>query len=516
MQPYSAPDRETSRGLRSGENFGYSSGMDILTLPAAALRDRLLRKELSPLELLSATLDRISMVNPILNAVVALDAERATTAARESEHRIDRGEARPLEGLVVTIKDSFDVAGLRSTAGAPIYRDRVPETDATAVARLRSAGAVILGKSNVPAFTADFQTNNPIFGASTNPHDTARSPGGSSGGAAAAIATGMSTFELGSDLGGSIRWPAHACGIYGLKTTWNLVPLWGHVPPVLQRRTPRNPDLMVAGPLTRSAADLALILPVLAGSGETSSAGASLAPPRRTRPKGLRVGLWLDEPFAPVAPAVSDAVPEAARRLEAAGAIVEPVRPVRFEEAFEIFSLLNHAIVAASLPAKVRDRLQQAAAGALPGDLSHRALQARGASMTPGLYQQVKARKQRMEALWARLFTRVDVVLCPPAPVQAIPHDHGPDVHARVLDIGGTARPYLDFLCWASPASSADLPAVSAPVTMTGGLPAGVQVIAARGEDLTAIAVAQMLEDLGCRYLPPRMLEDTQRARPAS
>jgi amidase len=485
--------------------------MDILTLPAVALRDRLLRRELSPVDLLSETLDRIAAINPALNALVTIEAEQATAAAHESERRILRGEARPLEGLVITVKDSFDVAGLRSTAGAPIYRDRVPEADAVAVARLRTSGAVILAKSNVPAFTADFQTSNTIFGVTNNPHDPARSPGGSSGGAAAAVATGMSTFELGSDLGGSIRWPAHACGIFGLKSTWNLVPLWGHVPPILQRRTARNPDLMVAGPLTRSAVDLDLVLPILAGTGELS-ARTALAPPRKTEPKGLRVGIWLDEPFAPVAPAVSDAVRQAARLLESAGAVVEPVRPVRFEEAFEVFSLLNHMIVAASLPPKVRDRLQRAAAGVALGDLSHRALQARGASMTPGSYQQVKARKQRLEALWARFFARVDVVLCPPALVQAIPHDHGPDVHARLLDIGGTARPYLDFLSWASPATSADLPAVAAPVTMTGGLPAGVQVIAARGEDRTAIAVARMLEDLGCRYKPPRLVRDLRLA----
>src|SRR4051812_34272376 len=370
--------------------------MALLTLSASDLRARLLGRDLSARELLAATLQRIEAVNPAVNAVVAVAPDLARVAAEESDRRIAAGEARPLEGLVVTIKDSFDVAGLRSTAGASPFPDRVPEVAAAAVARLRAAGAVILGKSNVPAFTADFQAYNGIYGTTNNPWDLARSPGGSSGGAAAAVATGMSAFELGSDLGGSIRWPAHACGIFGLKTTWNLVSIWGHIPPLPDKRMARNADLVVAGPLARSAADLDLLLRVLAGPRDPSGEPVPLLPPRRIAPEGLRVAVWLDEPFAPVQRDVAEAVRRAARLLAGAGAQVdEEARPVRFEEAFEVFSLLNHAIVAASLPPKVRDRLQKAAADFAPGDRAHRALQARGARMTPGLYQQVKARKQR-------------------------------------------------------------------------------------------------------------------------
>jgi amidase len=482
--------------------------MDLLNLSATDLRARLLRREVSSVELLDATLARIGAVNPAINAVVAVDTEAARRSAEESDRRIAAGEARALEGLVITIKDSFDVAGLRSTAGASPFKDRVPDTDAAAVARLRAAGAVVLAKSNVPAFTADFQSYNGIYGVTNNPWDLARSPGGSSGGAAAAVATGMSAFELGSDLGSSIRWPAHACGVFGLKPTWNLVPIWGHVPPAPEKRMMRPADLIVAGPIARSATDLDLILPVLAGPRVPTGERTELAPPRHASPRDLRVAVWLDEPFAPVQRDVAEAVRRAARLLGEAGAQVdETARPVRFEEAFEVFALLNHAIVAYSLPPKVRDRLQQAASSYAPGDLSHRALQAKGARMTPGLYQQVKARKQRLEAQWARFFQRFDVLLCPPAPVLAIPHDHGPDVHARVLDIDGTARPYMDFLLWAAPATSANLPAAVAPVMRNAqGLPAGVQIIAAAGEDRTAIAVARMLEEMGCRYEAPALL----------
>src|SRR3954454_2329955 len=229
--------------------------MSLVSLSASDLRALLLKREISAIELLQATLQRIEALNPAINAIVATDPDSARGAAENSDRRIAAGEARPLEGLPVTIKDSFDVAGLLSTAGASPFRERMPGVDAAAVARLRSAGAVIVGKSNVPAFTADFQTYNGIYGVSRNPWDLARSPGGSSGGAAAAVATGMSAFELGSDLGSSIRWPAHACGIFGLKTTWNLVSLWGHIPPTPDKRMARNADLVVAGPLARSAAD---------------------------------------------------------------------------------------------------------------------------------------------------------------------------------------------------------------------------------------------------------------------
>jgi amidase len=476
-----------------------------LTLPAHVLRDRLLAGDISATELLDATLARIEAANPAVNAVVGLDADFARIAAAESDRRLASGEARPLEGLPITIKDAFDVAGLRSTAGAPAYKDRIPTLDAAPVARLRNAGAVILAKSNVPTFVSDFQSYNPLYGTTNNPWDPARSPGGSSGGAAAAVATGMSAFELASDLGGSARWPAHACGIFGLKTSWGLVPSWGHVPPPPERRTARNVDVMVAGPMARSAADLDLVLPVLAGPRDPT-VSTPLTSPRRTGPKGLRVALWVDDPFAPAQGEVAAAVRRAATLLADAGAIIEETaRPaLRFEEAFEVFSLLNHFIVAYGLPPKIRLRLQQGAAAASPNDLSHRALQARGARMTPSLYHQTTLRKRRIERQWARFFESCDVVLSPPAPVVAIPHDHNPDVHARRLDIDGVSVPYLDLLKWGSLASGADLPAAAAPVTRTAaGLPAGVQVIAAKGEDRTAIAVARMLEEMGCRYEAP-------------
>ncbi|MFJ5368371.1 amidase [Bosea sp. CER48] len=477
-----------------------------LTASATALRAGLLARRFSAMQLLEATFARIDALNPRLNAIVAQDREAARAMARASDERIASGNPRPLEGLPITVKDAFDVAGLPSSGGLPAYRERVPTEDAAAVARLRAAGAVILGKTNVPVFSGDFQSYNPAHGVTNNPWDESRSPGGSSGGAAAAVATGMSAFELGSDLGSSIRWPAHACGVFGLKTSWGLVSTWGSIPPPPERRTPRNADLMVAGPITRAAEDLDLVLQVIAGPRDAALLPGPLQQPRTRTANGLRVALWAEDPFAPVDSEVSEATREAARRLAEAGAIVdETARPsVRFSDAFEVYALLNHAVVAYGLPPKVRARIQAQAARFSPYDLSHQALQARGARMTPGLYHQLAQRRIAQKRQWARFFERFDVLLCPPAPVAAIPHDHGPDIHARRLGVNGEPRPYLDFLLWASLATGADLPALSAPVMRSReGLPLGVQVIAPFGEDRTAIAVGAMLEEAGSGFVAP-------------
>lgn len=483
-----------------------------LTASATSLRAALLARKFSASELLEATFARIDALNPGLNAIVAQDRDAARMMAQASDARLVNGTARPLEGLPITIKDAFDVAGLPSSGGLPAYRARLPDEDAAAVARLRAAGVVIIGKTNVPVFSGDFQSYNPAHGVTNNPWNAAFSPGGSSGGAATVVATGMAAFELGSDLGGSIRWPAHACGVLGLKTSWGLVSTWGSIPPPPERRTPRNVDLMVAGPITRAAGDLDLILPVLAGPRDAAMPGSALTAPRCVSPKGLRVALWADDPFAPVDAEVSAAVREAAELLRAAGAIVdETARPsLRFEEAFEVYALLNHAVVAYGLPPKVRARIQAQASSYSTNDLSHQSLQARGARMTPGLYQQVSQRRLALKRRWASFFQHHDVLLCPPAPVAAIPHDHGPDIHARRLIVNGEPRPYLDFLLWASLATGADLPALSAPVWLSqAGLPLGVQIVAGVGEDRTAIAVAAMLERLGAGYRAPPGLAST-------
>ncbi|WP_158817274.1 amidase family protein [Methylocapsa sp. S129] len=468
---------------------------DLLLLPATRLREKLRAREISTVELTQASLARIDAVNPALNALIALDPQAALTAAAESDQRLARGEGRALEGLPVSVKDAFNVAGFTASAGAPALKERRPEADAPAVARLRAAGAIILGKSNTPVFASDFQTYNPIYGVTNHPRDPAFSPGGSSGGAAAAIASGMSALELGSDLGGSLRWPAHACGIFGHKSTWGLVSTHGSVPPPPHKILLRDADCLVAGPLGRSAEDLALMLDVIAGP-RVGPRRTALKPARRREAKGLRVALWANDPFAATDSSVRAAVEEAARRLAALGAeIDETARPgFSFAEAFELFALYNHGIIAYGLPVKLRNRLAATVSQYAKGGLSHQALQARGAWLTPGDYRDMELRRRALQRHWARFFERFDIVLCPPAPVGAIRHDHRPDVHQRTLDVDGIARPYLDFLHWSALSSGPGLPATAAPVGLgPDGMPRGVQIIAAMDEDLTAIAAAAMI-----------------------
>jgi len=478
--------------------------MDLLITSASNILSQLHQRKLSAVELLDIVEQRIDRVNPVLNAIVAMDRKAARTAAQEADRRIASGEARPLEGLVMTVKDSLDVAGLVSTAGAPVYRDRVPETDAVTVARLRQAGAIVLGKTNVPAFTGDFQTFNAVYGTTNNPWDVGRSPGGSSGGAAAAVATGMAVLELGSDFGGSIRWPAHACGVFGHRPTWGLVSTRGHVPP--PPGATMEAEFATVGPLARSARDLALVLELILGPATADKPHTPLATARASSPKGLRVALWADDASAPVDASVRDAVVQAGRLLSAAGADVDDTaRPdFSFDEQFEVFGLFNHAIVASGLPAEVREKIAAKAASFAPDDRSHQALQARGAKLDAQRWAEMQAKRARYRAAWAAFFEQYDVVLCPPAPVPAIPHDHTSSFHARSLDVNGARRPYFDFLVWSSLATLSNLPATVAPVGRTGdGLPVGVQIIAPEAADRTAIAVAEMLENLGCRYAPP-------------
>jgi amidase len=478
--------------------------MDMLLRPATEILAALDQGEVSAVELLDATCARIDALNPGLNAIVAERRDLARAAAMASDLRRARGEALPLDGLPMTIKDAFDVTGMPATTGAPPYRDRVPDEDAAAVSRLRAAGAVVLGKSNVSAWCMDFQATNPVYGTSNNPWDLARSPGGSSGGAAAAVATGMSALELGSDLGGSIRWPAHACGIVGLKPTFGLVSKRGHNPP--PPGVPAEGDLSVAGPLARSVADAGLMLGVIIGPPRLDGVQPRLEPPRVRDVHGLRVALWAEDPVAPVHPEVSGAVRLAARRLADAGAVVDDAaRPgFTFARAYEICALMNHAIVALDLPEKIRQRIIAAAPDARPGDLDHRSLQARGAALDPAGLEALRRERDEMKTQWDTFFGRFHAVLMPPAPVPAIAHDHQPDLHQRRLDIGGSTIPYLDFLKWSSLATLCHLPAAVVPVTRSAaGLPLGVQIVGPEAQDRTLLAVASLLEELGCRYVPP-------------
>ena len=251
---------------------------DIALQPAHALAESIRRRDVSSRELLEHYLARVERLNAPLNAVVTLDPDGARLAADAADAATARGEdGGPLHGVPMTIKDTYQTAGIRTTCGLAAW-DHVPDHDAEAVRRLRDAGAVIFGKTNTPTLAGDWQTYNPIFGTSNNPWDTARTAGGSSGGAAAAVATGMTALELGSDIGGSIRLPSNWCGVCGHKPTWGVVPQHGHLPPA--PGTLSSTDLAVIGPLARNVDDLELALGVLAGPAGHAAVGWRLELPR--------------------------------------------------------------------------------------------------------------------------------------------------------------------------------------------------------------------------------------------
>lgn len=487
--------------MRSGRSR-YHSMQDVLLRSATDLRSALLSRAISACELVAAAIATIERINPAVGAVVATDFERALAAAKDSDGRLAAGTARPLEGLPITIKDSFAVTGMPTTSGLPALRDYRPADDATTVARLRSAGAIVLAKTNVPLLTADLQTYNSVYGCTSNPWNLDRSPGGSSGGAAVAVATGMAALELGSDLAGSIRWPAHCCGIFGLRTTSGAISTLGHVPPLPGQAEATMDEIAVAGPLARSAADLALALDVLMPLDGTSE-------DRGIAPAGLRVAVWLEEPFSPVDSTVAEAVRRAAHWLEGAGAKVDTfARPaVSFAECWEVFAFLCHRAVAPAMPDEMRARIVASARGYEPEDRSHRALQARALALDPTEQALLESRRLRICDAWRQFFEEFDIVLCPPASVGPIPHDHDPDPFARQIRVDEEPRPYFDLMHWAALASAAGLPAAVAPVMLgDDGLPRGVQIIAPAGEDRKAVAVAVMLEALGQGFQPPPII----------
>ena len=292
---------------------------------AVAAADAIRRGEISSVELTQRMLDRIARFNPKLNAIVTLTADAALARAKAADEARARGESwGRFHGVPCTVKDTLETAGVRTTAGSPQYTGHVPTRDAAIVARLRAAGVVILGKTNVPPLAADWQSANPIFGVSNNPWDLTRTPGGSTGGGAAALAAGLTFLEPGSDIGGSIRIPAHFCGVYGHKPTLNVIPQRGHIPPPPGVIVP-PPALPVVGPLARSAADLLAAMEVLGGpEGDDARAYRwTLPPARSTRLTDYRLGFVLDDPACPVASDVREVLARAIDGLRRAGVKLE-------------------------------------------------------------------------------------------------------------------------------------------------------------------------------------------------
>ncbi len=479
--------------------------MDTALLSASDLARRIRRGEVSAVDALEACLDRYERHNPAVNAVVVERREEARARAAAADEATKRGENwGPLHGVPVTIKDAFDWVGTPSTWGSPALANNFPEVDAVAVQRLLGAGAVIWGKTNVPLMLADWQSFNDVYGMTRNPWDLDRTPGGSSGGSAAALATGMSALEIGSDIGASIRNPAHYCGVFGLKPTWDLVPITGHLPP----GDVGSIDIGVAGPLARSADDLDLALGVLAGPAGLDAAGyrADLAEPSQMRLSDFRVGLVLESPCVAQDQQLTDQLQNVADALAAAGVdVVEGARPdMDLRRAHEVYMLLLRAAMGAHATDEEMEAHREIAANSEPDDMSYDTLNSRGVTLSHRDWWQLDQERQKLRLAWANWFEAFDLLLCPTAASAAFPHIVDGTRGSRQIEINGMPELYTDQLFWAGWSCSVYLPAVSAPAGLTrDGLPVGLQIVAPHLQDRRAIRFAQLMErELG-GYVPP-------------
>ena len=426
-----------------------ASELDFASALAAARAIR--RGDASSVELTTHLLGRIQQFNPKLNAIVTLTAEAALERARAADEARARGEWwGPFHGVPCTIKDSFETAGVRTTAGAPSFATHVPETNAGVVARLLAAGAVILGKTNTPLLASDVQSYNDIFGTTNNPWDPSRTPGGSSGGEAAALAAGLSYLGVGSDIGGSIRTPAHFCGVYGHKPTLNVVPLRGHIPPPPGGPPGYPHDLAVAGPMARTAGDLRVALDVLGGPDDEAGAYRWALPPARgSRLSDYRIGFVLDDPFCPVSSDVGEVLGKVVEALRQAGAHLHEGWPkaVVSAEQFATYAYLVTATYAYLLP---DDQVEQVRQLATRQDGSIQTRRAGAWTAPHKSFQMATLRRLAARAMWQEYFRTHDAFLMPTAFVTAFPHDHseappGPAVvrhDNRVIATAKGPRPY--------------------------------------------------------------------------
>jgi amidase len=446
--------------------------------------------------------------NPGMNAIAVQQLEKARVRVKDADAARSREESwGPLHRLPMTVKESFDVEGLPTTFGDADFAQNIARRHATAVERLLGAGAIIMGKTNVPFMLADHQTANDLYGTTNNSRDTDRGPGGSSGGAAAALAAGLTGLELGSDVGGSVRVPAHVCGIYGHKSTARIVPFDGHALP--GRST--TPDMGAIGPLARSAEDLALALGVVSGADGCQSTAWRLELPaaRATRLKNFRVAAWRESSLCSLDPAAAKVLDAAIDGLRyKVATFSDRHRPDYDEkEAHRAFLALLYrtTIGGTRLPDEEFHRRHRAAEDLEEYDFSFLTRSLSGPTLYHSEWHQANATRDRIGPQWRTFFERFDELLAPVPCTPAFLHDRGADRDSRRLHSGGRKVSYIDQIYWSGVATLPHLPATSAPIGLTAeGLPVGLQIIGREGADLTTIAFATALaEEMGGFVSPP-------------
>ena len=472
---------------------------------ATSLAAMIRARQISSRELLALFLARVDRHNPELNAIIVDLRERALADAAKMDEETARGHSRgPFHGVPMTIKESFNVSGTATTWGNPDWRNNVPQEDAEAVKKMKSAGVALFGKTNVPLALADFQSYNAIYGTTHNPYGHDRTPGGSSGGSAVALAAGLTGIEAGSDIGGSIRNPAHFCGVFGHKPTWNLLWMRGHSAPGDVRSTP---DISVIGPMARSADDLDTALRILAAPDPIHARGFTLNLPTLgdRDPSSLRVAVWDDDPQCPVSAAVKQRVAGVAAALRDKGAYVnENARPAfSTAESHKTYQQLLQATMASRVPQTEYDALVAQAEKYDANDSSDAAQVFRNQTARFRDWATANEARQQLRWRWHEFFQDYDVVIAPVTPTAAFPQDQR-KFSARTIRVDNLEMPYFQQVFWAGLSGVALLPSTVVPTGLDDqGLPIGIQIIGPEYGDLITIGVARLLEADGFRFTPP-------------
>lgn len=479
--------------------------MEPAFLSARSLARLVRTRKIGCLELLEHFIARVERHDRKLNAVVVRDYAAARKRARAMDRRLARGDAPtgPFLGVPMTVKESYDVEGLPTTRGLTSLRAHRAERHAIAVQRMLAAGANVFGKTNVPVHLSDWQTFNPIYGTTNNPWDVTRTPGGSSGGGAAALAAGLTGLEMGSDVGASIRNPAHYCGVYGHKSTWGICARAGHNMGALA-----DPDISVLGPLARSAGDLAPALQVMAGPDGIDGSGWKLALPKphRTGLRNYRVAVMANHPTAPVDKAVEEAVLAVGEFLRREKAKVSfDARPaIDPEEAHELYLLLLRSSTVGLLSLERLRSFGEERPRLAPARRDYYSQLVRGSTLSHREWLELDERRHRMRHQWAEFFREWDVLLCPTAATVAFPHNHLGERWERTIMVNGSPQPSTTQLFWAGFSGAFYLPGTVAPAgTGPEGLPIGVQITGPQYGDLTTIDLAVRLERGYQAFVPP-------------
>jgi amidase len=485
------PSTHQTLTKRTGEN----TVDEIAFADAVTLAKKIKQKEISSVELLNHYLERIERHNPDINAVVLFQTQKARVRAEAADAALAKGEDwGPLHGVPMTVKESYDIEGLPTTWGDPANKDNIAEADAVACERLQAAGAVIFGKTNIPIHLADFQSYNEVYGTTGNPHNLERTPGGSSGGSAAALAAGLTGLEMGSDIGGSIRNPAHYCGVFGHKPTWGILPMRGHA--LKGVLTPS--DISVIGPLARSAQDLRLAMDVVAGADEIHLPGWQIALPHPAQKTlaDYKVAVWLDDPRAPVDEAMKERVLKVAQLVEEAGGKVDYNDRPSFDiaESHDCYTALLHSAMSARSADDVFEAGVKRRSELAKDDQSQLAKE----------WHAINEQRTHLRWAWHEYFKQYDVLLTPMCMTSAFPHDHNPKLSERMIQVNNTPTNYFDQVFWAGLTGVSYLPSTVVPTGLDSqGLPIGVQIVAREMGDYTSIEFARLIDrELG-GFTPP-------------